>query len=70
MGMATFTTNTDQVRKEFKGLKELFNKISQLSLPVNVEMKELSMGMSQDYEIAVAEGSTLIRIGTAIFGGR
>jgi len=70
MGMATFTTNTDQVRKEFKGLKELFNKISQLSLPVNVEMKELSMGMSQDYEIAVAEGSTQIRIGTAIFGGR
>jgi len=70
MGMATFTTDTDQVRKEFKGLKTLFGKISLLSLPANVEMKELSMGMSQDYEIAIAEGSTLVRIGTSIFGSR
>ena len=70
MGMATFTDNKEQVRKEFKGLKKSFDHLSAMNLPPNVEMKELSMGMSQDYEIAVEEGSTLVRIGTAIFGGR
>jgi hypothetical protein len=70
MGMATFTENKDQVRKEFKRLKNLFDKISKMNLPGNIEMKELSMGMSQDYQIAIEEGSTLVRIGTAIFGSR
>ena len=70
MGMATFTDNKEQVREEFKSLKILFDKIRQLSLPATITMKELSMGMSQDYEIAVEEGSTLVRIGTAIFGAR
>lgn len=70
MGMATFTDNKDQVRKEFKNLKSLSDKIKKMNLPPNVEMKELSMGMSQDYEIAIEEGSTLARIGTAIFGTR
>jgi pyridoxal phosphate enzyme (YggS family) len=70
MGMATFTDNKDQVRQEFKRLKSLSDKIRKMNLPSNIEMKELSMGMSQDYEIAIEEGSTLIRIGTAIFGSR
>lgn len=70
MGMATFTDNKDQVRKEFKNLKSLSDKIRKMNLPSNIEMKELSMGMSQDYEIAIEEGSTLVRIGTAIFGTR
>ncbi len=70
MGMATFTSDAAQVRNEFRGLKILFDKISKMELPSNVEMKELSMGMSQDYQIAMEEGSTLVRIGTAIFGSR
>ena len=70
MGMATFTDNKEQVRKEFKSLKNLFEEIKTLKLHSNIEMKELSMGMSQDYEIAIEEGSTLVRIGTAIFGVR
>lgn len=70
MGMATFTDNRDQVRAEFKSLKTLFNRLAQLNLPPNMEMKEISMGMSQDYDIAVEEGSTLVRIGTSIFGSR
>lgn len=70
MGMATFTDNQDQVRAEFKGLKNLFDQIAAMTLPASVEMKELSMGMSQDYPIAVEEGSTLVRIGTALFGSR
>jgi pyridoxal phosphate enzyme (YggS family) len=70
MGMATFTSNVDQVRKEFRRLKTFFEKLKTLSLPSNVEMKELSMGMSGDYKIAIEEGSTMIRVGSAIFGER
>ncbi|MFM9838252.1 MAG: YggS family pyridoxal phosphate-dependent enzyme [Cyclobacteriaceae bacterium] len=70
MGMATFTENQEQIRKEFKGLKKLFEKLKEMNLPPQVEMKELSMGMSADYKIAVEEGSTLVRVGTAIFGER
>jgi hypothetical protein len=70
MGMASFTENQEQVRGEFKGLKKLFDQIAKMNLPSNVEMRELSMGMSQDYEIAMEEGSTLVRIGTSIFGSR
>jgi PLP dependent protein len=70
MGMATFTDNQEQIRKEFKGLKKLFEKLKEMKLPPQVEMKELSMGMSADYKIALEEGSTLVRVGTAIFGER
>lgn len=70
MGMATFTDNTEQVRKEFAHLKTIFDKLAKSSLPKNVTMKELSMGMSGDYKIAIEEGSTLVRIGTSIFGER
>lgn len=70
MGMATLTEDVDQVRKEFRGLKSLFEKIKSHYANDRVDMKELSMGMSSDYSIAIEEGSTFIRIGTAIFGER
>ena len=70
MGMATLTEDSEQIRREFKGLKSLFEKIKSTALPDNIEMKELSMGMSGDYNIAIEEGSTLIRVGSAIFGER
>lgn len=70
MGMATFTDNAEQVRKEFRGLHTLFERLKALTLPSSVAMKELSMGMSGDYQIAIEEGSTMVRIGSAIFGER
>jgi len=70
MGMATFTEDKSQVRNEFKKLNIFFEQLKALNLPRQVEMKELSMGMSNDYTIAVEEGSTMVRIGTAIFGER
>ena len=70
MGMATFTSSMEQVRKEFKGLHNFFDRVKSLTLPANVVMNELSMGMSGDYQIAVEEGSTMVRIGSAIFGER
>jgi pyridoxal phosphate enzyme (YggS family) len=70
MGMATFTDDKNQVRKEFKGLKSFFEKLKSSNLPSNVLMKELSMGMSGDYQIALEEGSTMVRVGSAIFGER
>jgi pyridoxal phosphate enzyme (YggS family) len=70
MGMATFTENVAQVHKEFRTLRALFEELLQVSLPANVEMKELSMGMSGDYTVAVEEGSTIVRVGSAIFGRR
>lgn len=70
MGMATFTENQDQVRKEFRGLKQLFEELKTRTLPGFVQLKEISMGMSGDYIIAQEEGSTMVRIGSAIFGKR
>lgn len=70
MGMATFTENTEQVRNEFKKLKNLFEKLRSGSSHPAFQMTELSMGMSGDYKIAIEEGSTMIRVGTAIFGER
>ena len=70
MGMATFTDHTEQIRKEFKHLKALFERIRSMSIQGPVHMQELSMGMSSDYAIAIEEGSTMIRIGSAIFGTR
>jgi PLP dependent protein len=69
MGMATFTDNKEQIRREFKQLKNIFDKAKTVQTP-NVQMAELSMGMSGDYKIAVEEGSTLIRVGSSIFGDR
>jgi pyridoxal phosphate enzyme (YggS family) len=70
MGMASFTENENQIRKEFNYLKSLLDECQSLHLPRNVFLKELSMGMSGDYLIAQEEGSTMVRIGTAIFGER
>ncbi len=66
MGMATYTENEEQIRREFKHLKRLFETIRG-RLP---GISELSMGMSADYTIAIEEGSTMVRIGSAIFGAR
>lgn len=70
MGMATFTEDENQVRKEFRTLKVLFDKIKSEYFSDDEAFCELSMGMSQDYQIAIEEGSTMIRIGTSIFGER
>lgn len=70
MGMATLTGDEGQIRKEFKRLKSFFEKLKTTPLPANVKMKELSMGMSGDFQIAVEEGSTMVRVGSAIFGQR
>ena len=70
MGMATNTNDFDQIRDEFKYIAQLKVKMSLLELPMNIELNELSMGMTNDYKIALEEGSTMIRIGTAIFGAR
>ena len=70
MGMATFTSDKDRVRKEFRRLRDIFDRLKVSVLPDNVSMKELSMGMSGDYQIAIEEGSTMVRIGSAIFGER
>lgn len=69
MGMATFTDNAEQVQREFKKLKALFDRIKIISNE-NVKMQTLSMGMSGDYRIALGEGSNMVRIGSAIFGER
>lgn len=70
MGMATLTDSRDQIRREFNSLRALFEDLKTKPLPVNAQMHELSMGMSSDYQEAIALGSTLIRVGTAIFGNR
>ena len=66
MGMATFTENQDQIKKEFLHLKAIFEKCSIL----NSNFSLLSMGMSGDYQLAIECGSTMVRIGSSIFGGR
>ncbi len=70
MGMATFTEDKELIRQEFKHLAGLKAKISKMDLPPAIELQELSMGMTNDYKIALEEGSTMVRIGTAIFGAR
>lgn len=72
VGLMTMAPNTDDeqvIRDCFRRLKKLAEKVDSLGLE-NIEMRELSMGMSKDYKIAIEEGATIIRIGTAIFGPR
>ena len=69
MGMATFTENKNQIEKEFKHLKTIFDKINELSI-INYPLSILSMGMSGDYQLAISCGSTMVRIGSSIFGSR
>lgn len=71
MGMATFTSDQTQVRNEFRSLKTFFDEIKAgYDHLANVDLQEISMGMSGDYELAVEEGSTMVRVGSAIFGSR
>ena len=70
MGMATFTDDMEQVRQEFRGLNRFFQKLKNGYFSRQDQFKTLSMGMSGDYEIAVEEGSTVVRVGSAIFGER
>lgn len=70
MGMATFTVNHQQVRKEFQTLKSLYDTIKCDYAAENEYFREISMGMSDDYNIAIEEGSTMVRIGSLIFGQR
>ena len=70
MGMATFTDNQLQIRDEFKHLKAIFNNLKQTFFINNPSFQHISMGMTDDYKIAIEEGSTLVRIGSAIFGNR
>jgi pyridoxal phosphate enzyme (YggS family) len=70
MGMATFTDNLDQIAGEFAGLKKLFDEIKSDYLSNQDSFSQISMGMSSDYKLAIANGSTMIRVGSNIFGGR
>ena len=69
MGMATFTDNEEQIKREFHHLKSIFDKYQQPTTD-NLQLKILSMGMSGDYQLAIDCGSTMVRIGSSIFGSR
>lgn len=70
MAMATFTDDEEQIDSEFATVKETFDALKGGAMSGNSNFKEISMGMSDDWHIAVKHGSTLVRIGTAIFGAR
>jgi PLP dependent protein len=70
MGMASFTDNHRLIRKEFTLLRKYFEDIKKLYFQKNQFFREISMGMSGDYQIAIEEGSTMVRIGSLIFGER
>ena len=70
MGMATYTDDLIQIRTEFKNLANIFYLLKENYFKGTISFKEISMGMSGDYQIAIEEGSTMIRIGTKIFGTR
>lgn len=70
MGMATYTEDTNQIRREFAHLKNIFDEIKAEFFADSPFFKEISMGMTNDCQIAIEEGSTMVRIGSAIFGER
>jgi PLP dependent protein len=70
MGMATFTDEENQIRKEFRNLKSVFGFLRERFFADHPWFREISMGMSSDYRIAIEEGSTMVRIGSSIFGTR
>lgn len=70
MGMATFTDDTEQVHNEFRNLKSIFDTLKHDYFAEQPQFKEISMGMSDDYPIAIEEGATLVRVGSKIFGVR
>lgn len=69
MGMATFTDNQNQIKKEFKLLKSIFDDLKMIQTD-NCKLETISMGMSGDYQLAIDCGSTMIRVGSSIFGSR
>lgn len=70
MGMATFTDNTEQIREEFRTLRHIFDELKARFFSNHTDFSIRSMGMSGDYREAIEEGSTLIRVGSSIFGER
>ena len=70
MGMATYTEDEKQIRKEFKTLVANFAYLKMAYFSANQDFKEISMGMTDDYKIAMSEGSTIVRVGSGIFGER
>ncbi|MGQ7869144.1 YggS family pyridoxal phosphate-dependent enzyme [Sunxiuqinia sp. sy24] len=70
MGMATYTDDETQVRKEFRSLKIIFDELKTRYFKDQPSFSEISMGMSGDYQLAVKEGSTIVRVGSKIFGDR
>ncbi|RLD80418.1 MAG: YggS family pyridoxal phosphate-dependent enzyme [Bacteroidetes bacterium] len=70
MGMATFTDDKEILKREFIMLRDLYNSLKNNYFPENKSFREISMGMSGDYLLAIEEGSTNVRVGTAIFGTR
>lgn len=70
MGMATYTDDYTRIRKEFTTLKNIFKQLKSDYFSAQASFKEISMGMSGDYKIAIEEGSTMVRIGSVIFGER
>ena len=70
MGMATFTDDNEQVRREFQTLKKAFDHLKANYFAETPQFRHISMGMSGDYKIALEEGSTMVRIGSLLFGAR
>jgi uncharacterized pyridoxal phosphate-containing UPF0001 family protein len=70
MGMATFTNDTEQIRREFRNLHQIFQTLKEKYFANEPHFCEISMGMSDDFSIAIEEGSTMVRIGSTIFGQR
>lgn len=70
MGMASFTDDTERIRSEFRTLHRVFDNLKQSYFPDRDEFREISMGMSSDFKTALEEGSTMVRIGSLLFGSR
>ena len=70
MGMATFTNDTQVVKQEFKNLKSIFDQLKNTHFKTAQNFSEISMGMSGDFNLAIEEGSTMVRVGSSIFGSR
>ena len=70
MGMASHTEDKKQIEKEFSGLTALFNELKSSFFAAEQQFSQISMGMSGDYPIAIEQGSSMIRVGSAIFGAR